>query len=125
MHRSSLCGAITSTYHALSSAVHVQERLEKYDKKVRKALAVEELASTRPAVTLDIAAANRFIDHAIPDLSKEQKERLKQVCQAVVVPEHDTWTCLQVHVRITACCYVHISCILPRLHVSASGRLAV
>lgn len=55
-----------------------QERIKLYSKKVSKAISADELRKARPTVTLDIAAANRFIDHSIPDLTKEQRQKLKE-----------------------------------------------
>jgi exosome complex protein LRP1 len=54
------------------------ERLAAYTRKVKRAAGAIE----RPSVTLDIAAASRFIDHAIPDLSAEQREALRSAGQA-------------------------------------------
>ena len=50
-----------------------------YQRKVR--LADPEAGRERSGATasLDVAAANRFITHAIPDLTPEQREQLKQV----------------------------------------------
>jgi len=52
-----------------------------YGKKVRKLESAEYLALNKPALELNIGAANRFISHAIPDLSKDQKAALKEVRQ--------------------------------------------
>lgn len=53
------------------------ERLAAYERKVKKAVAADDLARLRPGTSLNIAAANRFIDAAIPDLSAEQKQALR------------------------------------------------
>lgn len=58
------------------------ERVQQYVKKVSKAVAAEELKALRPSYSLDVAAANRFIDHAIPDLTDEQRQRLRQASEA-------------------------------------------
>ena len=50
-----------------------------YGKKVRKLESAEYLAVNKPALELNVGAANRFISHAIPDLSREQKVALKEV----------------------------------------------
>jgi hypothetical protein len=50
-----------------------------YGKKVRKLESAEYLATHKPALELNIGAANRFISHAIPDLSADQKTALKEV----------------------------------------------
>lgn len=55
------------------------ERLKVYGKKVRKLESAEYLATHKPALELNIGAANRFISHAIPDLSADQKTALKEV----------------------------------------------
>ncbi len=49
-----------------------------YQKKVKKAAARRELASSAPTITLDVAAANRFINAALPDLTHQQKQALGQ-----------------------------------------------
>lgn len=59
-----------------------QERIKLYDKKLKKARARDELARSRPTISLDVAAANRFINAAIPELTQEQKQQLKQVTVA-------------------------------------------
>lgn len=59
------------------------DRLEAYEKKVRKAVSGKLLSDARPTVALDVAAANRFIDHAIPDLTPEQRQALKATGQAL------------------------------------------
>ena len=61
------------------SDIHWQERLKVYGKKVRKLESAEYLAVNKPALELNVGAANRFISHAIPDLSREQKVALKEV----------------------------------------------
>ena len=56
-----------------------QKRVEQYTIKVKKAAGEHELSKLRPKTTLNVAAAARFIDHAIPDLTPEQRQRMKQV----------------------------------------------
>ena len=58
----------------------VQERLRLYTKKVEKVESEKWLKEHKPALSLSIAAANRFITNAIPDLSSEQKAALRKVC---------------------------------------------
>ena len=58
----------------------VQERLRLYTKKVEKVESEKWLKEHKPALSLSIAAANRFITNAIPDLSAEQKAGLRKVC---------------------------------------------
>ena len=50
---------------------------------VTKAESEELLRSSRRTVTLDVAASNRFIDHAIPDLTAEQRGLLRMHTAAV------------------------------------------
>ena len=54
------------------------DRLKQYKKKVDRDIAEQELRHSRPTISLNIAAANRFIDHAIPDLTQEQRGRLRE-----------------------------------------------
>lgn len=54
------------------------ERITQYSRKLGKPLAALELAASRPSFSLDVAAANRFIDAAIPDLTPGQKQQLKE-----------------------------------------------
>uniref|UniRef100_A0A6U2J8D4 Uncharacterized protein n=1 Tax=Chlamydomonas euryale TaxID=1486919 RepID=A0A6U2J8D4_9CHLO len=51
-------------------------RLAQYERKVRKAEADNLLRRDRPAAVLDVAGANRFISHSMPELTPEQKRRL-------------------------------------------------
>lgn len=53
-----------------------------YAKKVRKLESEEYLSTHKPSMEVNVAAANRFITHAIPDLNKEQKAALRKVCIA-------------------------------------------
>lgn len=48
------------------------------DSQVGKAEADEVLRTSRRSATVDVAASNRFIDHAIPDLTDEQRGILRQ-----------------------------------------------
>ena len=72
-----------SPLHTLSATVVVQERLKFYGRKVRKLESATFLAKHQPSLDLDVAAANRFITHAIPDLRRDQKRALKQAISAV------------------------------------------
>jgi hypothetical protein len=55
-----------------------QERLHRYGNKLRRAANEDELARSRPGTELNVAAANRFISQAIPDLTPEQRRRLRE-----------------------------------------------
>ncbi|KAG2444997.1 hypothetical protein HYH02_008867 [Chlamydomonas schloesseri] len=57
------------------------DRIRQYDKKVSRAIAEAELRGSRPALELDVAAASRFIDAAIPELSTAQRAALKRAGQ--------------------------------------------
>ena len=57
----------------------LQERVSTYEKKVQGTLTHDEVSRTKPGASLNIAAANRFIDDAIPDLTAEQRQQLKQI----------------------------------------------
>ncbi|GAX78902.1 hypothetical protein CEUSTIGMA_g6341.t1 [Chlamydomonas eustigma] len=63
-------------------AVAELERIAQYEKKVAKAESEDILRKGRSNGALDIAVANRFINHSIPDLTPEQRKRLKQVTTA-------------------------------------------
>ncbi|KAI8467071.1 MAG: hypothetical protein J3K34DRAFT_482503 [Monoraphidium minutum] len=55
-----------------------QDRLQRYERKLKRAAAEDELARTRPGTELNVAAANRFISQAIPDLTPEQRQQLRE-----------------------------------------------
>lgn len=57
----------------------MQTRLRQYGDKVEKVKNEKELKAAKKLTNVNIAAANRFISHAIPDLTKEQKQALRQV----------------------------------------------
>lgn len=48
-----------------------------FNLQVSKAESTEYLRTHRPTATLDVAAANRFINHAIPDLTNDQRARIR------------------------------------------------
>ena len=54
-------------------------RLQQYTKKVNRAVAEKELRESRRSLNVDVATANRFIAHAVNDLTAAQKAALKQV----------------------------------------------
>ena len=58
----------------------LQERLRKYSKRLAAAMNEQELANSKRSLAVDVGAANRFIEHAIPDLTDEQKTMLRDVC---------------------------------------------
>ncbi|EFJ40940.1 hypothetical protein VOLCADRAFT_99155 [Volvox carteri f. nagariensis] len=58
------------------------DRIRQYDKKLARAVHDADLRASRPVLSLDVAAASRFIDAAIPDLSEQQRRDLKRAAQA-------------------------------------------
>ena len=56
----------------------MQERLKLYSKKLRKEESEKWLKEHKPSLTVDVAAANRFISTAIPDLTPAQRETLRK-----------------------------------------------
>jgi hypothetical protein len=71
---------LLQSYLSLSGTTHPllekeEERLQKYGMKLQKAESRRILSAQK--MTLDISAVNRFITHAIPDLSQQQRADLK------------------------------------------------
>lgn len=56
----------------------VQARLERYAKKVRVAGNELDLSQSSRSLTVDVAAANRFIDAVIPDLDRRQSAKSQE-----------------------------------------------
>ncbi|KAG6555052.1 hypothetical protein Mapa_003085 [Marchantia paleacea] len=56
------------------------ERYDLYKKKVQAALDRSK-GPQRPTINLDIRAANRFIEHAIPNLPEDKKKQLRAVAK--------------------------------------------
>lgn len=63
------------------------DRVKGYLDKVKKAA---DCALPPPAANLDIRATNRFITHAIPELSQDQKRQLKHMTERVKQPKKAT-----------------------------------
>ena len=61
-------------------SVSPQERISRFKRKVSKVNSEAILKRSKRATEVNIQAANRFITAAIPELTKEQKQALKQVC---------------------------------------------
>eukprot|EP01024_Parvocaulis_polyphysoides_P040465 TRINITY_DN36825_c0_g1_i4.p2 TRINITY_DN36825_c0_g1~~TRINITY_DN36825_c0_g1_i4.p2 ORF type:complete len:142 (-),score=27.06 TRINITY_DN36825_c0_g1_i4:122-547(-) len=55
------------------------QRLKAYTKKVQQSETQLLQTEEQQNLKLDIQAANRFIEHALPELTKEQKQLMKQV----------------------------------------------
>ena len=51
-----------------------------YEKKVQAAVAKQELGQQKRGMQINIDAAHRFISNALPDLSAQARQDLKQVC---------------------------------------------
>lgn len=56
-----------------------QERLQLYRKKVQKVESEKWLSENKRSLAVDVSAANRFISHAIPELTPQQHEALRLV----------------------------------------------
>lgn len=54
------------------------ERLNMYQEKVDRAKELSK-APLRPSVTINSQAATRFIEHSLPDLTREQKQSLREI----------------------------------------------
>mmetsp|Transcript_15613 Transcript_15613/g.43670 ORF Transcript_15613/g.43670 Transcript_15613/m.43670 type:complete len:219 (-) Transcript_15613:30-686(-) len=67
---------------ANSSVKKEEERLQQYSKRLAAAMNEHQLANSKRSLAVDIGAANRFIEHAIPDLSSEQKVMLRDAGKA-------------------------------------------
>lgn len=71
--------ASTSTPGSSTQAC-AQERLRLYDRKLQKAESEKWFKEHKPSLSVSVAAANRFISAAIPDLTPEQRKALRKVC---------------------------------------------
>lgn len=78
-----------------------QERLQQYSLRVAKAVNARDLANSRRSLAVDIGAANRFIEHAIPELTDDQKQRLRQAGPGPL-PLPRSWLLPD---RRTGCCF--------------------
>ncbi|XP_024401229.1 uncharacterized protein [Physcomitrium patens] len=54
------------------------ERVSVYNDKVAAAID-RSMAPSRPTSAINVPAANRFIEHAIPDLTEEQKQKVREI----------------------------------------------
>lgn len=61
------------------SLVLLQDRLQAFARKVKKVVAEKELSESRRTLEVDVAVLNRVITHAVPDLSAQQRQALKEV----------------------------------------------
>ncbi|PSC67180.1 nuclear nucleic acid-binding C1D [Micractinium conductrix] len=69
-----LASGVDADEHETSSE---KKRLVIYSKKVRRALSEQELGQAKRSLEVNVAAVNRFISAAVPDLSSDQKAALK------------------------------------------------
>ncbi|PNH08583.1 Nuclear nucleic acid-binding protein C1D [Tetrabaena socialis] len=76
---------------ASSSARQEMERIRQYGKKVSRAVQEAETRSARPSLRMDVAAASRFIDAALPDLTAQQREALKRGAQVIQDGKSKGW----------------------------------
>jgi len=75
-------GALQTVHGGGADAAEVKAehtRAKAYHTKVQKAVAREELKGLRKHTEINIDAAHRFITHAIPELTREQRNGLTQV----------------------------------------------
>ena len=56
-----------------------QARLQLYRKKVQKVESQKWLSENKRSLAVNVSAANRFISHAIPELTTQQHEALREV----------------------------------------------
>ncbi|KAK6927650.1 hypothetical protein RJ641_006241 [Dillenia turbinata] len=54
------------------------ERLSLYEDKLERAMDLSK-APLRPSATLNYQAATRFIEHSLPDLTSEQRQRMREI----------------------------------------------
>ena len=79
MHPGPKCQADAEYLWQLFKYFTLQDRTKLYDEKVQKAATAVWLAKHRPSTLINVGAANRFISHALPELTPAQKAALKQV----------------------------------------------
>ena len=65
--------------NAAPGSLPLQAHVEKYLRKVKKVAHEKELKEAQRVTEVNVGAANRFISHALPDLSKAQKRQLREV----------------------------------------------
>ena len=95
----------------------MQDRIKRYQAKLKKLADDEELASRRATMTLDVGAANRFIDAAIPDLTGSQRANLKKV-----LPGHGDPLCAEIYYLVSYEIKIFTTCDLNFYHGDHSMR---
>jgi hypothetical protein len=58
--------------------------LESYTNKVKRYVARQELSHQRKLTEVNVDAMHRFIEHAVPDLTSDQKQELKHVRRSYI-----------------------------------------
>ena len=72
-------GQQSSQQSAATPSLALQAHVEKFLRKVKKVAHEKELKEAQRVTEVNVGAANRFISHALPDLSKAQKRQLREV----------------------------------------------
>ncbi|CAH9063122.1 unnamed protein product [Cuscuta epithymum] len=74
------CKGVNPDDHHVKSEM---ERLSLYEEKVQRSLEMRK-APLRPTATINAQAATRFIEHSLPDLTREQKQSMKDISKGEV-----------------------------------------
>ncbi|KAI5673130.1 hypothetical protein M9H77_13494 [Catharanthus roseus] len=69
------CNGVNPDDHPVKSEL---ERLSLYQEKVQRCIDLSK-APLRPSATINSQAATRFIEHSLPDLSRDQKQSLREI----------------------------------------------
>ncbi|KAL3500301.1 hypothetical protein ACH5RR_039394 [Cinchona calisaya] len=69
------CNGVNPDEHPIKSE---HERLRLYQEKVQRCIELSK-APLRPSATINAQAATRFIEHSLPDLTKEQKQSMREI----------------------------------------------
>lgn len=69
------CNGVNPDEHAVKSE---HERLRLYQEKVQRCVELSK-APLQPSATINAQAATRFIEHSLPDLTREQKQSMKEI----------------------------------------------
>ena len=80
-YRACICAASGSPQALTFDAV--QKRVSLYLSKIDQAANKQELQNAKQTLEIDVGAANRFITSAIPELTVEQRQKLKEVMRKI------------------------------------------
>ncbi|XP_027181138.1 nuclear nucleic acid-binding protein C1D [Coffea eugenioides] len=69
------CNGVNPDEHAVKSE---HERLSLYQEKVQRCIELSK-APLHPSATINAQAATRFIEHSLPDLTREQKQSMREI----------------------------------------------